>query len=44
MDPTQDDVGAKAPYAPPEIIDYGDVGDLTENDGGSLGDSGGTYS
>jgi hypothetical protein len=44
MDPTQDDVGAKAPYAPPEIIDYGDVGDLTETGSASLGDGGGTYS
>jgi hypothetical protein len=39
MDPTQDDAGAKAPYAPPEIIDYGDVGDLTENDAGPFLDA-----
>jgi hypothetical protein len=35
VDPNEDDAGVKSPYAPPEIIDYGDVGDLTENDVGA---------
>jgi hypothetical protein len=41
----QDDAGAKAPYTPAEIIDYGGVDDLTENGpAGPNPDAGGSYS
>jgi hypothetical protein len=39
-----DDEGAKAPYLPAEIVDYGDVSDLTEANPSSAADSGGSYS
>jgi hypothetical protein len=37
-------VGAKAPYVPAEIIDYGDLSDLTEANANNGGDSQFNYS
>jgi hypothetical protein len=39
----EDEVGAKASYSPAEIIDYGDLSELTELDSASLADGGGPF-
>jgi hypothetical protein len=44
MDSTDEAAIAMPPYELAEIVDYGDLAALTENDGSGLADSGGTYS